>query len=127
MERAINLEQINWRATAGASVGRVRLFTAVVVTCLCLSAALAGWLPIPVSIVTVFLFAGPHNWFEFRYFLMRMPARFGRSRTFFLVAFAGIGLLTLAYVGMPVIYYANLWSGVNWLTTIAMWNTLLIL
>src|SRR5437763_1362641 len=37
----------------------------------CLSAVLAGWLPLGFSIVTVFLFAGPHNWLELRYFMGR--------------------------------------------------------
>jgi len=79
------------------------------------------------SIATVFLFAGPHNWFEARYFLMRLPARFGRSRNFFIVAFVGIGLLTLTYVSLPALYYANIWSGANWSNAIAIWNTLMIL
>jgi len=79
------------------------------------------------SIATVFLFAGPHNWFEARYFLMRLPARFGRSRNFFIVAFVGIGLLTLAYVSLPALYYAKIWSGANWPNAIAIWNTLMIL
>ena len=86
---------------------------------------LASWLPLQVSIATVFLFAGPHNWFELRYFLMRLPARFGRSRNFFAVAFAGIFTLTVAYLAMPALYYANLWSGANWPDAIATWNTLL--
>jgi len=99
----------------------------MVVASVCLSAALASWLPLQVSIVTVFLFAGPHNWFELRYFLMRLPARFGRSRNFFAVAFAGIFLLTIAYLSLPALYYANVWSGSNWPTAIATWNTLLLL
>src|SRR5262249_48082367 len=53
------------------------------------SALLAGWLPLGFSIVTVFLFAGPHNWLEARYFLTRLPARWGRLRGYFLFAFAG--------------------------------------
>src|SRR6185436_20396514 len=89
------------------------------------AAILATWLPLQISIVTVFLFAGPHNWFELRYFLMRLPARFGRSRNFFLVSFAGIGALTLAYASLPLLYYVNVWSGANWPTAIAIWNSLL--
>ncbi|MFN2579162.1 MAG: hypothetical protein ABR607_15925 [Pyrinomonadaceae bacterium] len=92
-----------------------------------MSAAFASWLPVQASIVTVFLFAGPHNWFEARYFLMRLPARFGRSRNFFIVAFSGIGLLTLTYASLPALYYANLWSGANWPNTIAVWNSLMVL
>lgn len=104
-----------------------KLFAVMIIASACLSATIASWLPLQVSIATVFLFAGPHNWFETRYFLMRLPARFGRSRTFFAVAFAGIFLLTLAYVSLPALYYTNVWSGENWPNAIATWNTLLLL
>ncbi len=104
-----------------------KLFAVVLVTSACLSAILASWLPLQVSIATVFLFAGPHNWLEARYFLMRLPARFGRSRNFFAVAFAGIFILTLAYVSLPLLYYTNLWSASNWPIAIGGWNTLLLL
>jgi hypothetical protein len=30
------------------------------------TALLAGWMPLGFSIITVFLFAGPHNWIEVR-------------------------------------------------------------
>jgi len=102
-------------------------FAAIVLAGGLLSAALASWLPLQMSIATVFLFAGPHNWFEARYFLMRLPARFGRSRNFFLLAFAGIGILTAAYISFPALYYANLWSGANWTDAIAIWNTVMLL
>jgi hypothetical protein len=104
-----------------------RTFAAILMASACLSAALASWLPPQMSILTVFLFAGPHNWFEARYFLMRLPARFGRSRNFFAVAFAGIFALTLAYISMPALYYMNVWSGANWPVAIATWNTALLL
>ncbi len=61
------------------------------------AALLAGWVPLRFSIVTVFLFAGPHNWLEFRYFLTRLPARWGRLRGFFLLSFTGIFGLTAAF------------------------------
>ncbi|HEY7425394.1 MAG TPA: hypothetical protein VH682_14280, partial [Gemmataceae bacterium] len=64
------------------------------------AALLAGWAPLRFSIVTVFLFAGPHNWLEFRYFLTRLPARWGRLRGFFLLAFAGIFGLTAAFAAL---------------------------
>jgi hypothetical protein len=103
------------------------LFAIALILSAGVSAALASWLPLQVSIVTVFLFAGPHNWFELRYFLMRLPARFGRSRNFFAVAFAGIFTLTAAYLAMPALYYAKFWSGANWPDALATWNTLLLL
>src|SRR5215831_18462092 len=119
----------NGRASDARRETRVsaKTFAAIVLAAGLISAALASWLPLQMSIVTVFLFAGPHNWFEARYFLTRLPARFGRSRNFFIVAFTGIGLLTLAYVSLPALYYANLWSGANWPNAIAAWNTLMIL
>src|SRR2546421_593018 len=129
MERAENLSVVSWPKGRGG--GRIRrfaeAFAAIFFWRACLLAALLGWVALQMSIVTVFLFAGPHNWFELRYFLMRLPARFGRSRNFFAVAFAGIFFLTLAYVSLPALYYTNLWSGVNWPTAIATWNTCMLL
>jgi hypothetical protein len=62
-----------------------------------------------------------------RYFLMRLPARFGRSRNFFAMAFGGIGFLTLTYISLPALYYAGVWSGSNWIFLIAAWNSLLVI
>ena len=102
------------------------MFTGAIVGCLLTAAVFASWLPLQVSIVTVFLFAGPHNWFELRYFLMRLPARFGRSRKFFVTAFAGLGVLTATYISLPFVYEHASWSGETWLTVLATWNTLLL-
>lgn len=129
MEQTANIPLGAWSRTQPSIRTRagVRLFAVMLIASAGVSAALASWLPLQVSIVTVFLFAGPHNWFELRYFLMRLPARFGRSRNFFAVAFAGIFLLTIAYLAMPALYYAKLWSGANWPDAIAAWNTFLLL
>jgi len=129
VERAANIRLPSWSAPRPSSRARAntRWFAATLIASACLSAALASWLPLQVSIVTVFLFAGPHNWFELRYFLMHLPARFGRSQNFFAVAFVGILLLTVFYLAMPALYYANVWSGANWPEAIATWNTLLLL
>jgi hypothetical protein len=89
------------------------------------AALLAGWLPIAFSIVTVFLFAGPHNWLEFRYFLARLPARWGKLRGFFLFAFAGMLVLTAMFTGMRWLAPAWGWEGGGLLTLAALWNTLL--
>ena len=105
---------------------RPDLFFGVVLVSIFAAAAFASWLPLQVSIVTLFLFAGPHNWFELRYFLMRLPVRFGRSRNFFITAFAGLGVLTLTYISLPFIYKTRLWSDEAWSTIIAGWNTALL-
>src|SRR5579859_4328206 len=65
------------------------------------AAALAGALPIEFSLATVFLFAGPHNWFEARYALGRLPARAGKLWGFFAVSVLGIVGLTVAYAVIP--------------------------
>lgn len=131
MERTANMDLAAWRAGAGsrADHGQLsrRVFAGILIACACLSALLASWLPLQVSVVTVFLFAGPHNWFELRYFLMRLPLRFGKSRNFFLTAFAGIGFLTLAYVALPVLYRFGFWPDNAWPAILASWNTLLLL
>src|SRR5204862_5116675 len=127
MQRAENIPLGAWRETSVRDKSRVsaNVFAAIVITAACLSAGLASWLPLQLSIATVFLFAGPHNWFEARYFLMRLPARFGRSRSFFIVALAGIGLLTLAFVSLPAAYCGDVLFGADWPNAIAVWNTAL--
>ncbi len=129
MERTANIDLANWRAAAPTAFGRqlsIRVFAGILILCACLSALLASWLPLQFSVVTVFLFAGPHNWFELRYFLLRLPVRFGRSRTFFLTAFAGIGFLSLAYMALPVLNSFGLLPDRAWTTVLASWNTLLL-
>lgn len=103
------------------------VFASILVACAALSALMASWLPLQVSIITVFLFAGPHNWFEFRYFLMRLPLRLGKSRDFFLTAFVGIAFLTLAYVSLPLLYNFTSLAPDAWSTVLASWNTLMLL
>lgn len=103
-----------------------RVFGVMVLLCIAASAAFASWLPLQVSIITVFLFAGPHNWFELRYFLMRLPVRFGRSRNFFLIAFAGLFVLTVAYISLPLIYNATLSFDNSGSIVLATWNSLLL-
>jgi hypothetical protein len=91
------------------------------------AAVLAGWVPVRFSIVTVFLFAGPHNWLEFRYFLTRMPARWGRLRGFFLLAFAGIIGLTGSYAVLVYLFQYQRLSEDAWDILYPSWGTLLLL
>lgn len=127
MERTADLELVAWRSTR-LTAGRThkKLFATALVMCACLSALLASFVPLQFSILTVFLFAGPHNWFELRYFLMRLPVRFGRSRNFFVTAFVGTGILTISYVALPVMSSFGVWSDAAWPAVLATWNTLLL-
>src|SRR5438105_9828637 len=128
MQRAANISLVGWRADVRVRARwSTRTFALMLIASACMSAALASWLPLQMSIATVFLFAGPHNWFEARYFLMRLPARFGRSRKFFVIAFAGIAFLTLAYISLPALYYTSVWAGSNWTTVLGTWTTLMLL
>lgn len=103
-----------------------QLFAAVTLLLTAAAAFLAGWLPLGFSIVTVFLFAGPHNWIEFRYFLARMPARWGPLRGFFLFSFAGILTLTASFAALPRLAEVWGWEHSHWLTATALWNSLLL-
>ena len=85
-------------------------------------ALLAGWAPLGFSIVTVFLFAGPHNWIELRYFMARMPARWGKLRGYFLFAFAGIFGLTASFAALSWLGQAFAWDGDTWPLAIAAKN-----
>lgn len=128
MQEAIELQLLRLQsADVTDRQQRSRTFVAAVLACIAGSAWLASWLPLQVSIVTVFLFAGPHNWFELRYFLQRLPVRFGKSRSFFLTAFAGIGFLTAVYISLPFVFSAGSWSEQGWLSILASWNTVMLL
>jgi hypothetical protein len=90
------------------------------------AALLAGWAPLAFSMVTVFLFAGPHNWAEARYFLGRLPARAGKLFGFFLFSFVGIVGMTMALAALPWLATRFAWHGSQWLTAVAVWNSALI-
>jgi hypothetical protein len=107
--------------------GTQLLFAAVALTVATAAALLAGWAPLGFSIITVFLFAGPHNWLEARYFLSRLPARWGRLTPFFVLAFGGIVVLTAVF-GTLVILAQGRWfdsAGID--HVFALWNTALLL
>ena len=92
-----------------------------------LAATLIGAFPLLASIVTIFLFAGVHNWFEFRYFAARMPVRWGKSRLFYSVGISGVIVLTSAYL---MIYFGSgnwFWSAESWAISVSVWNTTFVL
>ncbi len=111
----------------GVACGSAWPFALVWLALVSAAALLAGWMPLRFSIITVFLFAGPHNWFELRYFLSRLPARLGRSRNFFCFAFAGVAFLLATYAALPFAAQAFAWSGDAWTFAVGTWNSLLIL
>jgi hypothetical protein len=92
-----------------------------------LSASLIGWKPLQLSIATIFLFAGPHNWIEFRYFLARMPRYWGKSKTFFTVALSGVFLLTVFYVALYWLGQSWYLNEDVWATSISFWNSALLI
>ncbi|HEY9676385.1 MAG TPA: hypothetical protein V6C76_00120 [Drouetiella sp.] len=106
---------------------------AVCFAVLALSAAtLAICAPIALSIATVFLFAGPHNWIEARYFLSRLPARFGKYKPFFAWSFAGIAFLMASYIGIMCWLHGNFADGIIRQSSytsyvMAVWNACFIL
>src|SRR5580692_7608919 len=91
--------------------GGARLFGVCAISVALLALALAGWFPLGFSIVTVFLFAGPHNWLEGRYFVGRMPARWGSLRVYYLTGIAGVVSLTTAFALLPVLDAQFHWDG----------------
>jgi hypothetical protein len=103
-----------------------QLFAVVTIGLMVAAAILAGWAPLGFSIVTVFLFAGPHNWVELRYFMARMPGRWGRLRGFFLFSFAGVLGLTASFAALPWLAGTLAWEADGWRTGIALWNTVLV-
>jgi hypothetical protein len=101
-------------------------FGAFIASC-ALAAGLIGSSPLAASIATIFLFAGVHNLMEFRYFIARMPLRWGRSRVFYLVGIGGVLVLAASYL---TLYFSSgnwLWSLDSWATMTASWNTAFVL
>jgi hypothetical protein len=90
------------------------------------AALLAGWAPVRFSIAIVFLFAGPHNWLEARYFLTRLPARWGRLRPYFVTGFGGTLALAVAYAIQPWLADRRAWGSVGRTIAAAVWATALI-
>ena len=91
------------------------------------TAAVIGSFPLQLSIVTIFLFAGVHNFMEFRYFAARMPLRWGKSRAFYTVGIGGVLVLAAAYL---TLYFSSgnwLWSTANWEVLTASWNTAFVM
>jgi len=103
-----------------------RTFVSVMVSIILLASLLAGWAPVGFSIATVFLFAGPHNWFEARYLLARMPGRWGVLRPYFLTGLSGVLGLTGAFAALPWLSEWRQWSPDDWLVAVAIWNTSLV-
>lgn len=91
------------------------------------AAAMAGCAPIGFSIATVFLFAGPHNWIEARYFLSRLPARFGKFKQFFAWSFGGIALLTVAYITLMAAVHFKVLTGTTYSAWLGAWDTAFVL
>jgi hypothetical protein len=106
--------------------GSVRTFALAALSLAAGAALLAGWLPLGFSIVTVFLFAGPHNWIEARYILSRLPARWGKLRSYFLLGFAGVFVLTVTFAALPWLSRAWAWGDYGRFLAAATWNSLLI-
>jgi len=84
-------------------------------------------MPIGFSIATVFLFAGPHNWMEARYFLSQMPARWGPLRAFFTTGIIGVLLLTIGFAALPYLGRAGRWTDAHWDVASATWNSLMLI
>lgn len=105
-------------AAEPTSVVRMAIPAVVVVSC----AIVATAAPIGVSIIAVFLFAGPHNWMEARYFLARMPARWGGLAPYFSLGLAGSLFLGGLFAALPWLAGDNSENG---LVLVAVWNSLL--
>jgi hypothetical protein len=112
----------------GCRAGRLpAAFVAGTLAALAAAALLAGLAPVTFSLVTVFLFAGPHNWAEARYVLARLPARWGKLAGFFVLAGAGVIGLTAAFAGLTWQAVGRGWSADDWAGASAWWNAGLLL
>jgi hypothetical protein len=113
--------------TARIELTNAHYFLVAFVGSCAVAAVLIGVAPLQASIATIFLFAGVHNFMEFRYFAARMPLRWGRSRLYYTVGIGGVILLAAAYL---TLYFASgnwMWSLEAHATISALWNTAFVL
>ncbi|MBV9214562.1 MAG: hypothetical protein JO053_00155 [Acidobacteria bacterium] len=92
-----------------------------------IGATVIGAFPLQLSIATIFLFAGIHNFMEFRYFAARMPVRWGRSKLYYTAGIGGVAVLTAGYL---TLYFANdnwLWGVDSWATGTSVWDTCFVI
>jgi hypothetical protein len=107
-------------------------FAAGFVALAVVAAVVCGLFPVGVSIAAVFLFAGPHNWFEARYILGRLPARTGKLWAFFLVSFVGIVGLTAWFAALPWLYELPVFGNYSaevipaWTSGLVLWIATLV-
>jgi MFS family permease len=114
-------------STPAIRISHAQIFGVTFLGACALLATVIGSFPLQMSIVTIFLFAGVHNFMEFRYFAARMPVRWGRSRLFYSVGIGGVIALAAAYI---TLYFSSgnwLWGLNNWQILAASWNTAFVL
>ncbi len=102
------------------------LFAGIIATIAVVTCLIAGWAPLGFSIATVFLFAGPHNWLEVRYFLTKMPGRWGKLWFYFTFGLGGVFVLTSALIAMRVAFRFGVLDAHLWSIGTASWNTLFV-
>lgn len=100
MSAAIEARSTALGERTGSARNGVAVRASFAATFVLLTAVAASIAPVWLSIVAVFAFAGPHNWIEARYFLARLPGRWGRSRGFFSLAIGGAVAMTALYLAM---------------------------
>lgn len=126
--------QLSAVAKAPSQIDARRWFALALAALVITSFALASFAPIGFSIATVFLFAGPHNWFEGRYMISRMPAKWGPLAGYFAFGIAGVLLLTAAFAGLPYLMAASAetahlalatWNSalLIWIVSLALWRS----
>jgi hypothetical protein len=126
VQSAADIGALGAVSTRGGANGSNASPAAFGLTCVCVlvvAAALAGFAPLWLSVATVFVFAGPHNWAELRFFITRLPVRLGRSRSFFALAAVGVVGLTVAYALLALGADSGVWGEGGWYAATALWNS----
>ena len=108
------------------SLADASAFAPLALTVALVSAALASFTPRAFSIAIVFLFAGPHNWMEARYFLSRLPGRLGPLRGYFALGMGGALALGLLSVAITWLGPRLSWQSPTWVTVLSLWESLLV-
>ncbi len=119
--------QVSTISTRTSNARGETIFAVCLLLFMLIASALTTIAPVAVSVMIVFLFAGPHNYAEARYFLTRLPARMGRLKPFFLTSTAGVIILSATFPLLTRIPTWLQWPAEATVWLVGIWNTAFVL
>jgi hypothetical protein len=91
------------------------------------AASLSALVPLQTTLVSVFAFAGLHNWLELRLFLGRLPARLGPQASYLGISITGSAILSGSFILIRLAALSATWPYSSMLIASRIWTCALVL